>query len=184
MSDYDDVIARLKEEGLDAEAAVLEKYSANQLRDKASQAEGLEKRVADLEAENKKLQAGPKREAALRAAGVDIGALSPADVEVLDAQRLEDGKEPDEEWARGLIEKYQLPITTRVESGPMPAAAEMVTAATATGGRVVAKTTLSPADVAAWDDQKRMQFVEWCNANDSDAFDRLLAGETVTGITF
>lgn len=184
MSDYDDVIASLEERGLDEEAEVLKKYRAGSLREQASKAPALEQENQALQAKVKALEDAPKRTAALRAAYVDIDALSPADLEVIDGQQLEDGQEYDEDWARGLVERYGLPVSDRVEVGPLPPAAGIVDAATNTGAIVQGKTSLTPSEVASWDVSKRMRFAEWDDQNKTGYMARILAGETIAGIAF
>jgi len=193
MGEYEDAIDRLREEGLDGEAAVFEKYTKNQLREKAGRADTAERRAQELEAEIEALRAAPKREEALRKAGVDLARMraeQPAAVEIIESQRLTEGKEYDEDWAKALVEKYKLPVVEGVgtEETEPPNAAQFgqpggPSGITSKGNP--ASTTLKPLEVNSWDTAKRMRFIEWCDKNGKmDVYESLLRGETVTGITW
>lgn len=187
MGEYEDTIQRLREADLDDEADVFEKYSKNQLREKAAKADAMEKKATELEEENTRLKAAPKREAALRAAKVDLSSLSPAEMEIIQSQN---NGEYDEEWAKGLVEKYRLPVMAGggEEEEEAPAAAGFGNPGGPSGEAgqgTVGKTTIRPEQAGQWGPRTRMRFREWCAANGKeDVFERLLMGETVTGVTF
>jgi len=182
MGDWEDAMQRLREEGLDDVVASLSQFEKNQLRDKAAKFEVAEKRAAELEDRVHFLEAGPKREAAMKKANIDVTKLRPAELELINGQRPAEGKEYDEEWAKGLVEKYQLPVSGAADEGteePPP-----WNPPSAGQGAVAGKTAIDPRTIAKAKAVDRMAFIEWAEKNHPGLYDQLLQGQIVTGIAY
>jgi hypothetical protein len=190
MGEFEDVLDRLKEEGLDDEVHILEGYSKNRLREQAAKAGAAEKRASELEAELAILKAAPKREAALRAAGVDLAALAdnPAALEALERSAPEQGKEYDADWAARMVERYKLPVGADggTPGTPAPTAKDFGQPGGPTGtAKPAAKTSITPEEANSWDAAKRLRFIEMLDREGKmDLYELLLRGETITGIAF
>lgn len=187
MGEYEDAIQALRDEGLDEHADRMEKFSNQEMRKRVGNVATVEKRNAELEAELATIKAAPKREAALKAAGVNVAALSPAEQEILAAQKVAEGKEYDEEWAKGLVQRYKLPVVEGTEEEEAPPNAGPMTHPGGPAGTPTpkGKMSLTPQEVNSWPAGKRMRFIEQLDKEGKmDVYERLLQGETVTGITF
>jgi len=187
MGEYEEFVQELRYEGMEELASRAEKYSNQEMRKRVGNVATVEKERDELRAEIAGLRATPKRSEALKKAGVDLAALqdNPAALEAIERQRLGEGKEYDEEWAKSMVEKYRLPVAegTGETTEPPPNADPFTKPGTQPGAST--KTGLSPLEVKKWDPQKRMRFIEYLDKNGKmDVLDRLLQGETVTGITF
>lgn len=188
VGEYEDQIQALRDEGLDEVADRFDRFSNQEMRKRVGNVAQVEKERDELKAKVELLEAAPKRSKALADAGVDLKALSenPAAMEIIENQRAD---EYNEDWAKGLVEKYRLPVVQgSEEEGEPPAAADFgkPSGPLGTGGGqgTVAKSTLTPAIVAGWGPRTRMRFAAWCDDKKSDALERLSMGETVTGVTF
>lgn len=187
MGQYEDLLEQARGEIDEDLFRQFENFTGSSLRSKAERADALEKELATTKAENQALKAAPKREAALRAAKVDLSSLSPAEMEIVHAQTQD---EYDETWAKGLVEKYRLPVMAGggEEEEEAPAAAGFGNPGGPSGEAgqgTVGKTTIRPEQAGQWGPRTRMRFREWCAKNGKeDVFERLLMGETVTGVTF
>ncbi len=182
MGEYEDAVKALRDQGLDDEADVFDKFTATQLRKKAERADELERKNAELEASNRKLVVAPKKDQALRAAGVDVDNLRPADRQVIAGLEFE-GDEPSDEWVAKTIGDLQLPIVagTPAPAGAPNAAAVVQTAAQAPGagpGPTLGG-TVTPETVAAWSTEQK---VAWSEKH-PEAWEALKRGEEVTGVT-
>jgi hypothetical protein len=125
LGEYEDVIERLREEGLNDEAATLEKFGKNQLRDKAARADELEKELAEERAKRADLELAPKRLAAFEKAGVDVKNLRPADRAVMEMLKSDDLTE---EKITKFVEEFQLPVVdpnAGVENESKPVAGQI-----------------------------------------------------------
>jgi hypothetical protein len=180
MGEYEDTVAKLRQQGLDDEADVFEKFTATQLRQKAERADSLERENEQLKGENRQLRVEPKKQQALRAAGVDLGSLRPADKQVIASLDFE-GDEPSEDWVAKTIADLQLPITDgTTQTGEPPNAAGVVqTATNAPGGSGTSSGTITPETVAGWSTE---QTVAWKEKN-PEAWEALKRGEEVVGAT-
>lgn len=180
MGEYEDTVQSLRDKGLDDEADTLEKFGASQLRKKAERTDELEKENAKLTATNRTLVVAPKKDAALRAAGVDLESLRPADKLVLAGLEFE-GDEPSEDWVAKTIADLQLPITGQQQqegSGP-PNAAAVVDAAQGAPAGGGGNGVITPEDVAGWTTQQAAKF----SMDHPDAWEQLKRGKEVTGVT-
>lgn len=180
MSDYDELIQALRDEGRDQDAEILEKYSATQLRQKAKRADELEADVERLKKENFELVVVPKKEEAFRRAGVDFDSLRPAEQEILKNLQFE-GDAPSEQWVADQISKYQLPVAggganeQSNAAGVVSAARSAPTGGARGGG---AQGVLDGEEVASWTMEKRIKFMN----EHPDEYEALLRGEEVTGV--
>lgn len=180
MSDYDELMDRLKEEGRDEDAEVLEKYSATQLRQKAKRADELERDLERLKKENFELVVVPKKEEAFRRAGVDFDSLRPAEQEIIRNLQFE-GDAPSEQWVADQISKYQFPTAGGGAGADSPAAGVVAAARSApTGGArgTGASGVITPEVAGEWSMEKRIKFMN----EHPDEYEALLQGEEVTGI--
>jgi hypothetical protein len=186
MGEWEDLLAQVRDEGLDEVADTLdEKYSKTGLRRQLAEKSKDAEEATKLREEVALLKAGPVRREALAGAGVDYDSLRPAEREIVDSSSAETY---DDGWARGLVEKYQLPVTGSAEESTegIPAAQfgrpEGPAGQTAKGG--AASGVLTPAAYAAWPVDKRMRFMEWATQNRPDAIAALDDGLPVSGVTF
>jgi hypothetical protein len=187
MGEYEDTVAALRDEGLDELADKFDRFSNQEMRKRIGKTAELERELEQIRRERDTLKAAPKRAEALKAAGVDVSKLRPAERELIESSRLDEGKEYDETWAKGLVEKYQLPVAEGSGEGEgTPPAGEIARQATETpGAGSASKTTLKAKDVASWGSQRRMEFREWCDKNGkNDVWEALLRGQDVTGVTY
>jgi hypothetical protein len=180
MAEYEDLIQRVRDAGLEDEADRFEQFSKSQLRKDAEGAKELRTENERLKGENRKLVVAPKKEAALRAAGVDTANLRPADRQVIGSLEFE-GDEPSEDWVAKTIADLQLPIVEgQQQSTEPPNAAAVVRAATQapSGGSTSPTGVTTPADAAKWSSEQAAKFSE----EHPDAWEALKRGEEVTGV--
>jgi hypothetical protein len=181
MGEYEDTVARLRQQGLDDEADVFEKFTATQLRQKAEKTDTLERENEQLRKENRGLVVAPKKDAALRAAGVDLEALRPADRQVLAGLEFE-GDEPSDEWIAKTVADLQLPIIEGSQQlGEVaPNAAAVVNTATnaPAGGNAPSSGIVTPIDAANWSTEYSAKWAE----DHPEAWEALKRGEEVTGV--
>lgn len=177
MAKLDDLIEELSEQGRDEDVAELEQLRGSKLRKQAGKAAELEARVKELEGVLAEKEAAPAREKALKDYGVDVDNLSKAEAAVLSSLK---GELTAEQIAE-LVEKYDLPVTQGSgQTTEEPPAAQRVAqqAAGAPGGRP-GGAAITPADVASWPIDRTRRFMD----EHPEAYDALLRGETVTGVT-
>lgn len=185
--DWGALLEKIRDEGLDDVADELDaKFSNTGLRRQLSERAKDSEEVTQLREEIALLKAGPKREAALKAVGVDYAQLSPAEREVVDSAKAD---EYDDGWARGLVEKYQLPVNAPEggETEGIPAAefGRPEGPAGQGAGQGGAKTgVLTLETYSNWPAEKRMRFQAWAAEHRPDAIAALDDGESVSGITF
>ncbi len=185
MGEYEDVIERLREEGMDDEVAVLEKFSKGQLREKAGRAAILEKELEEAKATLADMTERPKREEALKAAGVDFAQLRKAEVATLNGLRPKEGQSL-EEWSKAVVEEYALPVTESSGQGEPP---KTGTWPPGEGGsppvRKQAGPTITPEDFNSWAIEKQFRFRDWAEKNGrKDAVEALKRGEPAIGVAF
>lgn len=182
MGDYDELSRKLREKGLDAEADELEGLmNATDLRRQAKGTGDLQAELDRLKAENKRLVQSPLKTEALRRANVDLGALRPAELQMIQGLEFE-GDVPSEDWVAKVVSEYQLPIASggqaSVEQPPNAAGVVQAAQGAPAGGPSIGG-TLSPATVAEWTTQEQVAFAE----KNPEAWEQLKAGEEVTGVT-
>lgn len=181
------LLEKIRDEGLDDVADELdEKFSNTGLRRQLSERSKDADEVTKLREEVALLKAGPKREEALKAVGVNYEALSLAEKAVVDAAVAETY---DDGWARGLVEKFALPVEAPAggDEKDIPAAefGKPEGPAGQGAGQGGAKTgVLTLETYSNWPAEKRMRFQAWAAENRPDAIAALDDGESVTGITF
>lgn len=181
---YEEIMARLKD-GLEVKPEEFAKATEELV--KAAVTDVSTKKDTEHAEEIAKLQAGPKRLATLRAAGVDVDALAenPAILEVLEAQFPKEGKDFDDEWAKGMIEKYRLPVSAGGGASEETNASHFVEGARKLGGSEPAKTTITIEEFATWDPRDRMAFMEYLDVNGlKNVEDALSRGEPAVGVSF
>jgi hypothetical protein len=178
----EDILADLRNEGLDDYAEELEPYTGSALRKRAEDAEGVIRERDDLKARLAKVEKAPRIETALGEAGVDVTGLSKLERQAIAAADLD----PDDADALAkFIEENELPTTKASgEAGEggegegeesTPEAAKVAAAATRNpgpGGRV----TLKPEDTAEWSTERLMKFRE----AHPEEFEELKKGNEVT----
>lgn len=186
MAEWDDLLEQIRDEGLDDVAKILdEKYSKTGLRKRLSDESKIVEERDALAKEVAALKAAPQRREALRAVGVDYDKLSTAEREIVDATAADTY---DDGWARGLVEKYQLPVEDAPQGSTegVPAAefGQPGGPAGQTGKGNAVSGVLTVETYANWPVEKRMRFQEWAEKNRPDALAALDDGEPVTGVTF
>ena len=184
--DWAALLEKIRDEGLDDVADELdEKFSNTGLRRQLSERSKDADEVTKLREQVALLEAAPKREAALKSVGVDLGSLSIAEKEAIEASKADTY---DDGWARALVEKYSLPVSASEEGSEegIPASEfgkpEGPAGQTAKGG--AGSGVLTVETYANWPVEKRMRFMEWAEKNRPDALAALDDGESVSGITF
>lgn len=190
MGEYEDWLQEMRDAGY--EDGLIEKgqkFTNSEMRQRIGNTAAVEKERDELKAEIAKMKAAPKRAEALKAAGVDLAALqeNPAALEAIERSEIAEGKEYDEEWAKGLVQRYKLPVTEGTgEEGEQPAAQGMSQPGGPVGtSKPAGKVSLTPLEVNSWPAGKRMRFIEHLDKiGRPEVFEQLLRGETVTGITF
>ena len=177
MAKLDDLIEELRDQGRDSDADELEQLRGSSLRKKAAKADEYEGKVRELQAQLEEMQLAPKREAALRAYGVALEDLRPAEREVLSSLKGELTAEAIGE----LVEKYGLPIVEEhQEQDERPPAAAQVAQVARKAGRTGQAPVITPEDVGTWSTEKLLRLKE----QHPEEFEALKRGETVSGITF
>lgn len=186
MGEYEDSVARLRDEGLDDLAETFEKFGATQLRQKAAKVEQLEADLAEKDQKILALEAAPKITEAFRTAGVDFEQLRPAELEALKTVKLGDDGEVSAEAVSEAIARLQLPIVASGAEGEEaeegsdeePNAAGIVQAATNAPRNTGGVPQVTVEDVANWSHEKWARFKE----QNPEAAEVILAGESVTGV--
>lgn len=182
MGEYEDLVQRVRDAGLEDDADELERLSKTDLRRQASRSKQLEAENAELKATNRKLEMAPKKEAALRKANVDLDALRPAERQLIQGLDFE-GDEPGDDWVAKVISDYQLPVSEGGDQqqgqGEPNAQAVVRTASTAPAGGPTIGGTITPETVAGWSTEEQMRFAD----KHPEAWEQLKAGEEVAGVT-
>jgi hypothetical protein len=178
MGEYEDHLARLRDEGHDDLAEYFQQFEASTLRKKAAERDQFEKDLGSTRGELERMKKAPKREEAFRKAGVNFEELRTAEKEVL--QRLDwEGDEPSEEWVAQQVEKYGFPTSAPEGEDEEETGAQRVAAqARSAPARVKGGTTLSPEDTQDWPIEKLLKFQE----KYPEQWDALKRGETVSGV--
>jgi len=180
MGTYEDLLQRLRDEGLDSLADEFSEYSATKLRAKAAAFDEVAAERDQLKSRYAELVEFPEKEKALRKAGVDWDELRPLEVDRIKTLKMEGDTD---EWCAKVIGEFRLP-TKEVEGqgeGEAPPAAGVVQAAkTAPTTLVGTGTTLTVETVKEWPIDKKMQFAE----ENPEAWEALKRGESVKGIAF
>lgn len=177
---FEDLVEQIREAGLDEVASTLDReYSATSLRKEAGRARELEVELEKTKSQLEELVMLPKKEKLFADLGVDMDALRPAERDLLRTLKPESG-DPDESWAEKIIERYQLPTGAPIEPPEETGAAQIAgQARQAPAGGKSRSGVITPEDVAAMSVEKRQAFKK----NNPDAWERLLDGEEVSGIS-
>ena len=185
MGDFEDILSELRAGDIDGEDAAerLEKFSGSSLRKRAEGKEAAEARLAELEAENRRLKTEPKVVEALKKAGVDFEGLRPAEVQAIKSLEFE-GEAPAEDWVAKVVSDYGFPMSGGVQGEPPgnePAAAAVARAAQgAPAGGGTASGVVTPDDFGGWPLEKRLRFIE----KYPEAEESLGKGIPMTGVAF
>jgi hypothetical protein len=170
MGEYEDLIARLREEGLDDLAATAEKYSSTELRKAADSAKDEREKREAAEAKIVELESIPKREEALRKAGVDFDKLRPADKLAIKGLKADDLTE---DKVAQFVKDMELPLReegapppNQDQQGGQPTTAQQIAAAARQSGGAIgggSPTIINPGDTnafAGWSHERLMKFAE------------------------
>jgi hypothetical protein len=181
MARLDELIEELSEQGRQDDADELEKLRGSSLRKQATRATELEAEVQKLQSQLAERDAAPARETALREYGVDLENLSKAEKAIVGGLK---GELTAEAIAK-LVEDYDLPVAQSAgadgASGEAPAAQRVAQhAADAQRGARVGTGSISAENVAEWPADKTRRFMN----EHPEAYEALLRGETVSGISF
>src|SRR6266498_1781862 len=179
MGEYEDAVQQLEEEGRDDLVETFKKFTAGNLRQKAARADELSAKLQETEARIQRLEGLPKKERALREAGVDLDSLRPAEKLAIETMVLEG--EPGEEWAKKVIEDWQFPVRreqdrTAEEQG-LGGVVRAATSAPAGGSR--SAPVVRPSDLADVPLDRLLRFKE----KYPEEWEALSRGYEVTGVT-
>lgn len=178
MAKYEDLIQRLREEGMEDLADDFEEFSATTLRKKAAAYDEVVTERDLLKSQVTTLIDLPKKEQALKDAGVDFDALRPAEKKLIRELKME-GELTD--WVAKVISENELPVSESFvqETDEEPAAERVAKAArSAPTGGSPSSTTLSAESVKDWPTDKLLQFRD----EHPDEWEALKRGETVKGV--
>lgn len=177
MARLDDLIEEYRQDGREEDAAELEQLRGSTLRQKAAQADRLQKEIDSLRSENESLKRGPAAKAAFEDYGIDLESLSKAERRILESY---DG-ELTEQAIGNLVEEYELPTVSSEEAGDeQPAAAQVAQAARSSEtGRGKKAPVVKPEDISGMSMEQKLGFAD----KHPEAWEALKRGETVTGIT-
>jgi hypothetical protein len=176
MAKFDDLVEKVREVD-EVLAEELEEFKGSSLRKKAEERDKFEAELQKARGELDRYVTQPKKEAALRDAGVDLEALRPAERKILEGLKAD---EYTAEWASKIADEYELPrgeASSELETSQAAAVAQAASRAP-TGGRTGSTSTVTPEMVGEWSTEKMNRFAE-ANPEEWDALKR---GETVAGV--
>jgi hypothetical protein len=180
--EWEGLIERTREIDSDLAREYEEKFGATKLREQAEKVPDLERQVAELNAKATRLERAPQRDEAFKAYGVDIENLRPAERKAIESYE----GELDTEKVAAFVAELDLPMTNGQQSGQdggaqVPNAAGVVSAAkSAPSGGAAKGPQLNSEVMRSWTAEKIAAF----EAKYPDELDRILQGETITGLTF
>ena len=162
MARYEDLLEQLKELGQDDLADQFDQFSATNLRKKASERDEALTRAETAERELNTLKTLPRREEALKRAGIDLDQLRPAERELIRGRQFE-GDEPSEQEIETLVKEYQLPVHKVDQQGQQQTAAGAIAGqamAAPAGGTNVGTQVVNKATTADWTTETWVRFVK------------------------